>query len=355
MNSAIVQEAIGALWGTTSDTTFFPIDDGLINHSFKIKDAGGQLAFLQQLNSHVFPDAGIITENLSLIHAELCKKNAQQLIATPLSFCDGKKIFTDSLGNHWRASVFIESKTFHRPLHNQQLGLAVESFARFTALLHELDPDSLRLSIPDFHNLSLRFRQFREAIEQGDAARIKDAAPLIDALLQRDDYVDLFSQVQDATTDFKKRIMHHDAKISNLLFNEEGTKLLSIADLDTTMPGYFFSDVGDMVRSMAASSDENSTSSDKAFIDPKAYDIIYSSYRKNILAQLTPAEEEQLHSAGLLMIYMQSLRFLTDHLLGDTYYQIQRPGQNKDRASHQLDLLISLEGLLKSNYNFSLL
>ena len=34
--------------------------------------------------------------------------------------------------------------------------------------------------------------------------------------------------------------------------------LICPIDLDTVMPGYFFSDLGDMIRSMACINDENS-------------------------------------------------------------------------------------------------
>ena len=355
MHRPLVLEAIEALWGKTSSTAFLPINDGLINFSFKIKGDSGKLAFLQQLNSSVFPDAGVIAENLDRIYAALRKKNSAQLIATPLTFCNGEKIHTDSSGNCWRASAYIESKTFHRPLNNEQLGQAVEGFARYTALLSDLDPASLYPTIKDFHNLTLRYNQFNESVEKGYPERVKHCAPLIDQLIQREGYARLFSQMQEASADFKMRVMHHDAKLSNLLFDETGTNLLAITDLDTTMPGYFFSDMGDMVRSMAASVDENCVEINKAVVVPNVYDIIYSKYRQIMLNQLTPAEEQLLHSAGLLMIYMQSLRFLTDHLLGDTYYQIQRPSQNRERASHQLALLHSLEELLKTKYRFSLL
>ena len=49
------------------------------------------------------------------------------------------------------------------------------------------------------------------------------------------------------------------------------------------------------------------------------------------------------------MIYMQTLRFLTDHLNGDTYYQIEHPGQNLERAINQFTLLKALENYLQEH------
>jgi Ser/Thr protein kinase RdoA (MazF antagonist) len=50
-----------------------------------------------------------------------------------------------------------------------------------------------------------------------------------------------------ANPEFKLRVTHHDTKISNVLFDDAG-KGLCVIDLDTAMPGYFISDVGDMMR-----------------------------------------------------------------------------------------------------------
>jgi hypothetical protein len=43
--------------------------------------------------------------------------------------------------------------------------------------------------------------------------------------------------------------------------------------------------------------------------------------------------------AGQFMIYMQALRFLTDHLNNDVYYGAKYEGQNFVRANNQFVLL----------------
>ena len=39
----------------------------------------------------------------------------------------------------------------------------------------------------------------------------------------------------------------------------------------------------------------------------------------------------------------QGIRFLTDYINGDVYYQTNRPGQNLDRARTQLKLVQDME------------
>jgi hypothetical protein len=43
------------------------------------------------------------------------------------------------------------------------------------------------------------------------------------------------------------------------------------------------------------------------------------------------------------MAYESAMRFLTDHLAGDTYFRVSRPRHNLDRARAQLRILAALE------------
>jgi hypothetical protein len=57
---------------------------------------------------------------------------------------------------------------------------------------------------------------------------------------------------------------------------------------------------------------------------------------------LTGPERGLLAFAGRLITLEQAVRFLTDHLAGDRYYRIERPGHNLIRCRAQLALLRSL-------------
>jgi thiamine kinase-like enzyme len=352
MHKPLIQEALEALWGVGDKWHHESIGDGLINYSYCATTQFNERVFLQQINGAVFSDPDRIVSNLQLIYSALQERNAAHLIARPIPFKSGAWLFCDTNGQFWRAADYIPSKTIHNTIDLSVLRLAVQGFASFTTMLSELDTGKLYPTLDDFHDLSLRYNQFRQALHEGDQSRIAETGWLIEALEKRTGYVRLYRQLVEAPADFKKRVMHHDAKLSNILFDSTGQQVMAIADLDTTMPGYFFSDLGDMVRSMSASADENTEQPKKVHVLPAAYETIFSSYRDTIKEQLTVAENSLLHAAGLLMIYMQSLRFLTDFLQGDRYYQTKRQGQNKDRAVHQYTLLCSLEDLLQKKYQF---
>jgi hypothetical protein len=54
---------------------------------------------------------------------------------------------------------------------------------------------------------------------------------------------------------------------------------------------------------------------------------------------LSRPEKDHFFYSGKFMIYMQALRFLTDHLLNDRYYGAKYEGHNYNRAKNQLVLL----------------
>jgi hypothetical protein len=53
---------------------------------------------------------------------------------------------------------------------------------------------------------------------------------------------------------------------------------------------------------------------------------------------LTPAEKPALAFSGKLITFEIGVRFLTDHLQGDVYFKIHRPGHNLDRCRTQFKL-----------------
>ncbi len=217
----------------------------------------------------------------------------------------------------------------------------------------QFDLAALKVVIPEFHNLSHRYKQFEEALQQNKAGRLDIAKEVVNALKARKRYKDFYDHITHSPEKFPVRVMHHDAKIANVLFSKETNKVICTVDFDTVMPGYYFSDLGDMIRSMACSEDENCTEPDRIEIRPEFYDAIVSGYTEVMQQHLTKEEKAHIHYAGILMIYMQALRFITDYLNGDIYYRIQYPTQNFDRAVNQLTLLQKLEDFLEDHYQFN--
>ena len=136
--------------------------------------------------------------------------------------------------------------------------------------------------------------------------------------------------------------MHHDTKISNVLFNDSG-KGIAIIDLDTVMGGYFISDVGDMMRTYLSSANEEVKDFSKIEVRDDFFKAIIQGYVSAMGDELSTDERGLIYYSGLFLVYMQAIRFLTDYCNLDSYYGSTYEDQNLVRAGNQLCLLQQLE------------
>ena len=358
MTGEIYQEALDAST-VHRDLIVTPITTGLINQTFKvIIRSNGHKFLLQQINQDVFPEPEKVQANYekiwSYIHYESPPRDIPNpvIVPEPLPFLDDTKLFCDSQNKYWRKFEFIDgAQTFHTATTSIQARTVARVFGSITSSFEFFDLNTLSITIPGFHDLSLRFRQFKESLHKNNYERLRKAASTINQLKEKEHYVS-FYEVMTESEEFEKRFMHHDAKISNILFSEETGQVICPVDLDTCMPGYFFSDLGDMIRSMVCSEDESNSKFSEINIRKDFYESIIDGYMEVMQKLLTDSEKKFIHYSGLLMTYMQALRFLSDYLNGDIYYKTTYPGQNFDRANNQLILLQRLEDFLSANYQF---
>jgi thiamine kinase-like enzyme len=183
----------------------------------------------------------------------------------------------------------------------------------------------------------LRYRQFLYALQYGNQERLKNAVHLAKTLQKHEGIVTTYEKIT-ASNDFKLRVTHHDTKISNVLFNSRD-KGLCVIDLDTVMPGYFISDVGDMMRTYLSPVSEEENDFSKITIRDEFYTAVVQGYYEEMKDILTEVEKTHFFYAGTFIIYMQALRFLTDYLNDDVYYGERYPGHNLVRAGNQVVLL----------------
>lgn len=329
------------------------IGNGLINFSCRIACENQPDLFLQRINKNVFPDPPAIQENYIRLREYALRNPTGFRMPDPVFLRPGISLFRDHNGDYWRGFEFIPNAvTIAVAATANQAGATAEVFARFTAAFEGFDMVRLQEVIPRFHDLGFRYDQFAASVQDGDRERLNTTASLCYELEKRKKYCQFYSFIR-STVGFPQRVMHHDAKIGNILFHEGTGRVICPVDYDTVMPGYFFSDLGDMIRSMAGTQDENSRETASIAIRPDFYEAIINRYTTVLGAILTQEEKNYIHSAGLLMIYMQALRFLTDYHKGDTYYQTGYPDQNLDRAMNQFALLKALEDFLTEQYTFS--
>lgn len=341
MNTS-VQRAIQTLYGW-KEADFFPVASGLINHTHKV-EADGQVFICQQINTQVFRHPERIDDNLAMLADYLATHAPGYLFTAPVKTVAGDtlvcmddqfyRVFEWVKGSHTIDVVETPLQAFE----------AANQFGQFTSLLKEFDAERLHITLPDFHNLSLRYRQFIKALQSGNSERIHDAADEIHYLKAQEKIVQRY-ETFIAHPDAHKRVTHHDTKISNILFDNKQIGICVI-DLDTVMPGYFLSDVGDMIRTYVCPVSEEEKDLSKICIRKPFLEAIQNGYLATMNKTLTNFEKDHFFFAGEMLIYMQALRFLTDHLNNDIYYGSRYPGHNYVRAVNQIRLLDAFKAVI---------
>lgn len=325
------------------------ISEGLIHRTFRAVTGNFSL-LLQQINTQVFPYPEKIISNYLHINNHLKSKEIFLPEAIPASgnhylYFEGKNV--------WRAFTYVPDaySPSAEDLTPELAFRAAACFAKYTAALSDLNINLIQPALPDFHNLQWRYLQFEEAYERDAFCRKENLDYLNSRLRQRKFYV-AFYQSFAGNRNFPVRIMHCDCKISNLLFDRNTAQAICPVDWDTVMPGWYFSDLGDLIRSTVSAVPESGTDFLSLHIRKEIYEALTEGYLSHASCYLTPQEKNYLHHAGLLMTYMQALRFATDYLNGDVYYKTTHPEQNLHRAMNQLSLLEKLESFLLTELNY---
>lgn len=316
---------------------------GLINKTYCIENTYTPKKYiLQKINTAIFKNPQTIADNISLASNYLSEHFPDYLFPAYIKTKQNTDYYIDDNSGTWRLMDYVEDSYSIDTIENiEQAYLTAYEFGKFTSLFENAVIDNFKPSIPDFHNLSLRYDQFIISIEKALPERLGESLSLIGFLKESNHLLVTYKEIIDNDT-IPVRLIHCDTKINNILFNKYTNKPICIIDLDTLMPGYFISDLGDMIRTMVSNSDENERSKDKIVFRPEYYNAICDAYSSAV--NLTETEKKLVPYTGKYMVYMQALRFVTDYLQNDIYYPILHKKHNLERAQNQAWLL---EELLK--------
>lgn len=327
-----------------------PLGDGLINTTWLVKDPStGKEFVFQKINHNVFKQPEAITSNIRLINDYLAATYPEYLFTSPVKATNGNDMIQSKEGDYFRLFAYVKGSFTHNELKKPvQAYEAARQFGRFTNLLSDMDISKLKTTIPDFHNLTLRFAQFADSLKNAEPSRYEKAKEAIAFLVENRNIVDEYKEII-RSKNFKPRVTHHDTKISNVLFDNEDNGLCVI-DLDTVMPGYFISDMGDMMRTYLSPVSEEEKDFGKIQVRIEFFQAIVKGYLHEMRNELSEDEKRAIIYSGKFMIYMQALRFIADYLNNDTYYGSRYEGHNLVRGLNQVVLLkkyMDLESQLK--------
>jgi Ser/Thr protein kinase RdoA (MazF antagonist) len=337
-----------ALEGQVEDVR--PFGAGHINHSYLVRTQGAAPDYvLQRINHAVFKDIEGLQNNIERvtghIRRKLVERNVPEIDRKVLALIKTRQetlYWQCPEGHYWRMMRYIAgSKSLDAV--SPELSLAAgRAFGEFQTLLADLPAPPLTETIPHFHNMEIRLEAFREAVGSNRAGRLAGVGVLVEEIEKRAACMCRAEQLHREGK-LPKRINHCDTKVNNILFDAHSNEALCVIDLDTVMPGFVVSDFGDFMRTGANHGKEDDEQLDNVFFRMDIFKAYAAGYLETAKNFLTPLEIALLPFGAKLLTYMQTVRFLTDYLDGDTYYKIKSPEHNRQRAKAQFKLLQSME------------
>jgi hypothetical protein len=327
----------------------FPYGSGHINDTY-CAVYGGKRYIHQRINHSIFKDPVRLMENVSRVTAHqqaglasLPAAERGRRSLTTLQAKDGKPYFQDEEGNTWRSYHFIEgARTYDVIEHSGQAVQAAKAFGAFQKSLADLPGGRLVETIPNFHNTPLRFQALMDAAAKDPLGRLKDVKADLDFALSRKSEVGRLVELLEAG-ELPERVTHNDTKINNVMLDDATGEGICVIDLDTVMPGLAAYDFGELLRTSTLPCKEDESDLSKVLLQWDRFEAVADGYMQSAASFLTPKERETLALGGWMMSFENGMRFLTDYLLGDSYYKIKRPGQNLDRSRCQMAMAREVE------------
>jgi hypothetical protein len=328
--------------------TIAQLGGGHIHDTFLVELDAGALV-LQRFNTRVFESPTAVMDNIARVvtHA---RERLQQRGIDParrvLSLrrtLEGAWFASTDADGIWRAFDRVEQTigfgSARRPSDAYQAGRA---FGQFASLLRDLPAPALNLTIEGFHAAELRLVALRSALAR-DPLRRAAAVQIERQAIEQHAPIALECLQLAGSGRLPERVAHNDAKLDNVLFDAASGEGLCVVDLDTVMPGHLAHDFGDLVRTAACSGSEDSADLHDVGFRPDYFEALARGYLAEVDDFLGPDERTSLVRGASWIVLELAMRFLTDHLLGDTYFKVDRPGHNLERARVQLHLLTQFE------------
>ena len=329
------------------DFTVRPFGTGHIHDTFLVRSDNNSQYLLQRINHAVYQDVAGLMQNIQRVTSHLRQKLDTSTSDSLTTFCvipthDQHWFYQDEAGHHWRMFTFVDRTVAYEVAQSPELiRKAGQAFGQFIALLRDLPGEPLITTIPAFHNMGSRLRNFERTVSDDTVGRLAQVSPEVAFVRQRaDEMRALHQRVADGK--IPQRTTHNDTKLSNVLFDRSG-EARCVVDLDTVMPGTVLYDFGDAIRSMASTTVEDEGDLDQVRFHFPFYEAFAEGFLSDTRSFLTEAEIDQLPFSACYMTFIMGVRFLTDYLAGDVYYKIRDPAQNLRRARNQFQLIRRME------------
>ena len=307
---------------------------------------------LQRINTNVFKDPDALMDNITLVTRHLggrlelpgCPTRESATLEIRCTK-DGRSYYRDDSGC-WRMMKYIDDAYSMNTAENKEsFYYAGQAFGKFLVAVSDLDASDIKAVIPAFHNTYSYYLELEDAVARDSEDRVKECEYEIGFIRERSQFLSLITNALESGR-IPRRICHNDTNLNNILFSKDKHLPVAIIDLDTVMATTPLFDFGDSMRIGTNKAEDDEKDLSKVSCDLELYEAYARGYLEACGSILTKSELELLPYAALVISSEDGIRFLMDHLRGDTYYNIFYPGQNLDRCRTQLALVKDMESKL---------
>ncbi len=304
---------------------------------------------LQRINTDIFTRPVELMENVAKVTAYLRDIISEQggdsdrETMTLVPAYDGRNFWIDEQDGYWRVYLYVPNTISYDMAETPEMfENAGYAFGKFQYRLKDYPATALAETIPHFHDTESRYRDFLRAVEENRSGRRHEVEDEIRFITERAEKCSYITS-RLASGEIPVRVTHNDTKLNNVLIDKDSGEALCVIDLDTVMPGSALYDFGDGIRFGASSATEDERDLNKVFVRLDMYESYVKGFLRGCNRSLTEAELDALPMGAYIITLETGMRFLGDHLNGDTYFAIHREGHNLDRARTQLKLVADME------------
>lgn len=328
-----------------------PVTKGYINHTYyvdtRLDDGTMKRYLLQRINTKVFLKPDELMENIAnvvehLKDFRLKGRPEESAVAQVIKTKNGQNYLKASSGAWRLVTCYQNVHSYDIPESPEVFRSSGEAFGSFLKAMSDYPAEKLHDVIPNFHNTWSRYQDLLKAIEKDPVGRAAQVRPEIE-FIKKHEW--LFSMIVEALQkgEIPLRVGHNDCNLNNVLFDNETNLPVAVVDLDTTMPSTPLYDFGDSIRIGTNTAKDDEKDLSKVSCDLNLFREYAAGWLSACGDMLTAKERELLPYAALVITSEDGIRFLMDHINGDTYYYIYYTGQNLDRARTQFALLADME------------
>ena len=355
-STASILETIAGLFHPPEQITgISKLGSGNVNDTFLVtlnRSASRQAFVMQRLNTDVFDKPELVMRNLLRLGIHVEQRLAQQPpeltgrrweVPKVLPTLDADGHWVEHQGEFWRSITYIGAATttdvIQDDIHAHELGYCLGMFHH---LISDLPTNELADTLENFHITPAYLADFDAVRANAATEMTPQLQEALNFIENRREGIDVLEQAC-ARGELRRRPIHGDPKINNVMIDESTGHAVGLIDLDTVKPGLVHYDIGDCLRSCCNRLGEETREPENVSFDLGLCRSILQGYLAIGRSFLTPDDFRYLPDCIRLIPLELGLRFLTDHLEGDHYFRTDRADHNLDRALVQFALTRSIE------------